>query len=143
MKICTNRTPRSTSRRAIRQPRAVFARLRLVEAVHRLRGLRFVRDVEGLLGGRLHAGGQFVAGDAGLEVGLAGMPLQVPAVELREKVEILLAARRPASAAAARGSKFAAPAHGSTVAWNRGGIQPFDQLRTPSTGMPPGSGMTT
>ena len=33
--------------------------------------LRLLRDVERLLGGRLHRGGQFVAGDAGFQVGLA------------------------------------------------------------------------
>ena len=31
----------------------------------------------------------------------------------------------------------------TTVPWNSGGIQPLDQLRTPSTGSPPGSVSTT
>src|ERR1043166_3405554 len=31
----------------------------------------------------------------------------------------------------------------TTVPWNKGGIQPLDQLRTPSTGCPPGSVSTT
>ena len=51
---------------------------------------RLLRDVEGLFRGRLHAGGQLVAGDAGLEIGLAGMPLEVPAIEPAEKLEVLL-----------------------------------------------------
>ena len=59
-KICTNRTPRSTSRRAARQCRPNSREASLVEAVEpmRLRGLGLQMDHLG--NGRLHAEGQLV-----------------------------------------------------------------------------------
>ena len=85
-------------------------------------------------------GGQLVAGDAGLEVGLAGMAVEVPAVEPGEKIEVLplqvaFEVRRRIEV---ENPRLLARI---TVAWNSGGIQPLDQFRTPSTGWPPGSGM--
>ncbi len=47
-------------------------------------------DVEGLLGGGLHVGGELVAGDAGLEVQLAGAGGEVLLVEGPEQVELPL-----------------------------------------------------
>ena len=71
MQICTNRTPRSTSRRAIRQ-RVPYSRVvGLVDAVQLVRGFAFGGDVERFLGGDLHPGGQLVAGDARGQVLLA------------------------------------------------------------------------
>ena len=54
-----------------------------------------LRDVERLLGGRLHGRGQLVAGDPRFQVGLARVLLEVPAVEPVEEGEVLpLQARR-------------------------------------------------
>ncbi len=64
-KICTKRTPRSTSRRAIRHCRPIVCRLVAVQAVQLLRVLRFLRRVERFRGGGLHAIGQFERLDAG------------------------------------------------------------------------------
>ena len=61
--------------------RAVLRRGRVVEAVQRRVAGGLARHVERLLGGRLHARGQLVAGDARLQVELAGVSLQVVAVE--------------------------------------------------------------
>ena len=101
-----------------------------------------LRDVERLGRGRLHAGGQFVAGDAGFEVGFARMTLEMPLVEPGQKVEIFAL---QVSFEMRRRIEIQNPRllARMTVAWNRGVIQPFDQLRTPSTGTPPGSGIAT
>ena len=53
--------------------RAVLPRVVLVESVEPSDRLGLARDVERLLGGRLHGRGQLVALDPGLEVGLARM----------------------------------------------------------------------
>ena len=55
-----------------------------------LGGLGFTGEVEGFLGGGLHAGGEFVAGDPGLQIGFAGMGCEVFAVEAGQEVEVLL-----------------------------------------------------
>ena len=88
-KSWTNRTPRSTSRRAIRQ-RVPYSRVCvLVQSVERFDVSGLVRDVERLLGGRLHGGGELVAANPGFEVGLAGMAFEVPSIEPVEECEIL------------------------------------------------------
>jgi len=46
---------------------AVFLRFVLIDAVQFSGGLAFPTDIERFLGGGLHAGGQFEAGDASLE----------------------------------------------------------------------------
>ena len=66
--------------------RAAVLRRGLVEAVQPVRRGRFLRDVERLLGGGLHPGGQLVAGDAGRQVVFAGALAQVLAVELLQVV---------------------------------------------------------
>ena len=73
VKTCTKRTPRSTSRRAIRQRVPNSRGRRVVEAVELAGRGGLAREVERLLGGGLHAGGQLVAGDAGRQVVLAGV----------------------------------------------------------------------
>ena len=83
VKTCTKRTPRSTSRRAIRQ-RLPNSRSPGRRGRTSPRRRRLPREVERLLGGRLHAGGQLVAGDAGVQVELAGVSAEMVAVELVE-----------------------------------------------------------
>ena len=80
----TNRTPRSTSRRASRQlvandvihARAAAAAApcparRPVDAVRVERLLRLARQIDQLRRGRLHAEGQFVGGDAAVDLRIA------------------------------------------------------------------------
>ena len=90
--------------------RAVFARCRVVEAVELVRGRRFARDVERLGGGRLHGGGQFVAGDPRFEIGLARMFVQMPTIEILAGTPGSAPALRRADRAALRDSESAAPA---------------------------------
>src|SRR5262245_35990519 len=56
--------------------RAIFPGRRVVKTVQPASGLRLSRDIERFLRGELHPRGQFVAGDAGLEIRLTGMALQ-------------------------------------------------------------------
>ena len=70
--------------------RAEFRRRRIVDAVELLRRLALAGNIERFLGRGLELGGQLVAGDARLEVGLAGMPIEMLVVELVEKAEIVL-----------------------------------------------------
>ena len=89
--------------------RAVLAGFVLIETVQLVRGFGFLRDVERLGGRCLHAGGQFVAGDACFQVRLAGMIIQVPLVQRLQQVQVLpLHAHRP-DAAAVAGSESAVP----------------------------------
>ena len=60
----------------------------VADAVHVLRLLAFLGEVERVGRRQLHAGGQFVAGDAGVEIGLAGTLLQVDAVEPGQQVAL-------------------------------------------------------
>ena len=64
---------------------------------------RLARDVERLLGGRLHGRGQLVAADPRFQVGLAGVLLEVPPIEPVEEREVLPLQARRAGAAAGRG----------------------------------------
>ena len=50
--------------------------------------LRLVRNVERLLGGGLHLGGQFVAGDAGLKIEFTGMSREMILVERLQQREL-------------------------------------------------------
>lgn len=52
---------------------AEFARMRQVHAVEGLGLRRFLREIENLWDGELHAGGEFVRGDAGGEGGIVGV----------------------------------------------------------------------
>ena len=131
---CTNRTPRSTSRRAIRQrvPYSAVSgrRDRTASCVASVSPT----DVERLLGGGLHPRGQLVAGDAGLQIGLARMPLEMLPIQLGQEAPGSAAAARRASGPADRDSRSAARAAGSRSPETAAACQPFDQLRTPSTG---------
>ncbi len=53
----------------------------LVQSVESFDVSGLVRDVERLLCGRLHGGGELVAPNSGFEVGLAGVAFEVPAIE--------------------------------------------------------------
>ena len=72
---------------------AVVAGDLLVDAVHFFRGLRFARDVERLPRRHLHARGQAVTFHARLEVVLAGMLLEMLAVQPVEQAKLLLLRR--------------------------------------------------
>ena len=51
---------------------------------------RLLREVEGIAGGQLHPGGQLIAGDAGVEVGLSRPLLLVNAIQPRKQVAYLI-----------------------------------------------------
>ena len=141
-KSCTNRTPRSTSRRAIRQ-RVPYSRVAAWSRPYSsLDVLRLARDVERLLGGGLHRGGQLVAGDARFQVGLAGVRRQVPPVQLGRAGRGSAAATSPRRCGGGSRLRMRGSCGRSTVPWYSGGMKPLDQLCVPSTGWPPGSEST-
>src|SRR5262249_4595863 len=68
---------------------AVFTSDRIVEAIKLPRRFAFAGNIERLFRGRLHAGGQFVAGDARFEIALAGMPREMITIQLGQEREVL------------------------------------------------------
>src|SRR5690606_9967479 len=62
--------------------------LLLADAIHLLRRLALLGEVEGLLRRDLHARGEFEALDARLQFGLAGAFGEMPAVETVDEIEI-------------------------------------------------------
>ena len=91
--------------------------------------LGLLRDVERLLRGRLHGGGQLVAGDAGFELGFARMQLQVPLVELVEKRQVLLL-ERPFEAwrrIEIEDPRFLRPQHGSLIKGRHEAARPVER----------------
>src|SRR5258708_1012969 len=61
--------------------RAVFARDGIVKPIKLFRGFAFAREIERLLRSGLHPRGEFVAGDARLQVRLPGMTREMIAIE--------------------------------------------------------------
>ena len=102
-----------------------------------------LRDVERVGGRELHPRGQFVAGDPGVEVGLAGPVALVDLVEPAEQVA--LGRRRPRRAGRRPGFRFSTgePVERKRVPWKSGGRNPACQFSTPLTGRPSGSSSTT
>ena len=70
-------------------PRSVVTGFRLVQPVHRVGGFGLAGNVERLARRGLHAGGQLVTGDAGFQLGLAGMLFEVPFVEVTQECQVL------------------------------------------------------
>src|SRR5439155_18391927 len=68
---------------------AIFLRDWIVEAVEFLRRFGFFGKIKRLLGGKLHARGQFVTGNPRFEIGFTRMPRQMFTVELLQRIEIL------------------------------------------------------
>ena len=68
---------------------AEVGRRRIVEAVQAAGRPCFVREVEQLLGMELHAGGQLVALDAGLEFGIDRIELAAFFVEVGQQCEVV------------------------------------------------------
>ena len=66
---------------------AVFLGLILVDAVKLLGGLAFIVDIEGFLGGGLHAGGEFEAGDARLKRILVGQRAGLVGIDVAEEIQ--------------------------------------------------------
>ena len=71
-KICTKRTPRSTSRRASRHCRPKGPDVFVIELVELLRELGLAAQIGDLGRAELQAGGEFVGSDAGFEFAVAG-----------------------------------------------------------------------
>src|ERR1043166_3172010 len=61
----------------------------IVDTVEFFGRVAFAGDIECFFGGDLHASGQFVAGDAGFEVGFARIAGEVFAIELMQEGEVL------------------------------------------------------
>ena len=87
MYSCTKRTPRSTSRRAIRQRRPYESVGSAIPYIFRVACGLFVREVQRVGRGQLHARRQFVAGDAGVQFGwpAAALAMRYRAVRSRSR----------------------------------------------------------
>ena len=66
---------------------AVFLGFVLIDAVKLFGGLAFVADIEGFLGGSLHAGGEFKAGNARFKGVLIGQRAGLVGIEIAEKIQ--------------------------------------------------------
>ena len=113
------------------------------DAVHLQRRRALVREVERIGRRELHAGGQLVAGDAGVEVRLAGPPALVDAGRAGPAGRA-----RAATTSAGRstsGCRFSTgePVERNRVPWKCGGRKPDCQFSTPLIGRPSGSSSTT
>ena len=73
LQTCTKRTPRSSSRRAVRQLRPKSAVAWSSGAVELVGRFRLFGQVEHFRGAELHLGGQLIGGDARLQTRVAGV----------------------------------------------------------------------
>ena len=67
---------------------SVRIRCRLPDPVHRLRGLCLLRQVQSFMRRQLHASGQFVSGDASLQIRLGTMATLVQQIQSIEQITL-------------------------------------------------------
>src|SRR5262249_54499179 len=69
--------------------RPIFTNHRFVEAIKLLGRFTFPGNIQGLLRRSLHAGSEFVTGNAGLQIALSRMPLKVLAIQAGKERQVL------------------------------------------------------